>query len=53
MICKYPTAPPTPALVRFRAEFSDVRSLADVALLSPDRLARFRHEFSQIGDLKQ
>jgi hypothetical protein len=32
-------------LQRFRTEFADVKSLADVALLPPERLAQFRQQF--------
>jgi hypothetical protein len=35
-------------LLRFRAEFSDVKSLADVPRLSPERLQRFKQQLDQI-----
>jgi hypothetical protein len=35
-------------LLQFRAEFSDVKSLADVPRLSPDRLARFKQQLNLI-----
>jgi hypothetical protein len=40
----------TDALLRFRIEFSDVNSLADVPRLSPDRLARFKQQLNLIED---
>jgi hypothetical protein len=40
---------PSPALLAFRAEFRDVKSIADVCLLSPDRLAKFRREFPNLS----
>jgi hypothetical protein len=40
----------TEALLKFRAEFSDVKSLADVPRLSPDRLARFKHQLNLTED---
>jgi hypothetical protein len=40
----------TEDLLRFRAEFSDVKSLADVPRLSPDRLARFKQQLNFLED---
>jgi hypothetical protein len=40
----------TDALLRFRIEFSDAKSLADVRRLSPDRLARFKQQLNLIED---
>jgi len=40
----------TDALLKFRAEFNDVKSLADVPHLSPDRLARFKQQLNLIED---
>jgi hypothetical protein len=40
----------TDDLLRFRAEFSDVKSLADVPRLSPDRLARFKQQLNFLED---
>jgi hypothetical protein len=40
----------TDDLLRFRAEFSDVKSLADVPRLSRDRLARFKQQLNLIED---
>lgn len=37
-------------LLKFRAEFNDVKSLADVPHLSPDRLARFKQQLAQLED---
>ena len=36
------------ALSRFRAEFADVKSLADVPRLSPERLQRFKQQLDEI-----
>jgi hypothetical protein len=35
-------------LLKFRADFNDVKSLADVPHLSPDRLARFKQQLTFI-----
>ena len=40
----------TDALLKFRAEFNDVKSLADVPRLSPDRLARFKQQLNFLED---
>jgi hypothetical protein len=40
----------TDALLRFHIEFSDVKSLADVPRLSPDRLARFKQQLAHLED---
>jgi hypothetical protein len=40
----------TEELLQFRAEFADVKSLADVCHLSPDRLARFKQQLAQLED---
>lgn len=40
----------TDDLLKFRAEFVDVKSLADVSHLSPDRLARFKQQLAQLED---
>ena len=37
-------------LLKFRAEFNDVKSLADVPHLSPDRLAHFKQQLAQLED---
>ena len=37
----------TDALLRFRAEFADVKSLADVPRLSPERLKRFKQQLDE------
>jgi hypothetical protein len=47
-ISKYSNDGVPDVLRRFRAEFGDVKSLADVARLSPKRLARFKHQFFQL-----
>jgi hypothetical protein len=38
------------ALLRFRAEFADVKSLADVPRLSPERLKRFKQQLDELDD---
>jgi hypothetical protein len=38
----------TDALLRFRAEFADVKSLADVPRLSPERLKRFKQQLDEL-----
>ena len=38
----------TEALLRFRMEFADVKSLADVPRLSPERLKRFKEQLDEI-----
>jgi hypothetical protein len=38
----------TDDLLKFRAEFADVKSLADVPHLSPDRLARSKQQLAQL-----
>jgi hypothetical protein len=40
----------TDDLLKFRAEFHDVKSLADLPHLSPDRLARFKQQLAQLED---
>jgi hypothetical protein len=38
----------TEALSRFREEFADVKSLADVPRLSPERLKRFKQQLDEV-----
>jgi hypothetical protein len=45
----YPQLPLTDALQEFRAEFADIKSIADLVLLSPERRDRFKHQFSMLG----
>jgi hypothetical protein len=38
----------TEALMQFRAEFAEVKSLADLPRLSPERLKRFKQQLGEI-----
>jgi hypothetical protein len=40
----------TDDLLKFRAEFSDVRSLADLPYLTPERLARYKRELAKLEE---
>jgi hypothetical protein len=40
----------TDDVLKFRAEFHDVKSLADLPYLSSDRLARFKQQLAQLED---
>ncbi|MGB9020580.1 MAG: hypothetical protein WCC77_23495 [Pseudolabrys sp.] len=41
---------PSDAILKFRAEFPDVKSLADVPYLSPERLVRFKQQLAKLDD---